>query len=167
MGETLFGVSQSSLILRPKVAPLLCYSDCNSNSTNLSPRRSKIQIQRGLLQLGLSKKTFTSQTIAADRKFIFVRVASESKASDILTFDAATKNPANIEPDLGGGSGDGFDDRGGSGGGGGGGGGGNGGDNIRDEGGDEGESNEKSKKLMPLSMSQKLTLGYAILVGGN
>lgn len=160
MAETLSGVSQSSLLLRPKIEPFLCHGCSNSNITYISSKT--VGIQRGRLQLGLPKKSITLLPLRVDQKCISVRFSSESKASDILSFDAAIRKPTDVEPDTGGGgSGGGFGDQGGSGGD-------NGGDNNRneDEGRDEGEWN-KNKKQMILTMSQKLTLGYAVLVGGT
>ncbi|KAJ7980499.1 protein FATTY ACID EXPORT 2, chloroplastic [Quillaja saponaria] len=84
-------------------------------------------------------------------------VSSDSKASNISTFDE--KQP---ELDNSGGSGNGFGDRRGGGGGGGGGGDNNGGrgDSNKGE-----EGSDVDRRKMALSMSQKLTLGYAALVG--
>ena len=74
------------------------------------------------------------------------------QASTVFTVDS-------IQPDIGGGG-----DRGGFGDKGGGGGGGNGDNNSKGD--DEGEE-QNSKKMGSMSMSQKLTLGYAALVGGT
>lgn len=78
------------------------------------------------------------------------------QASTVFTVDS-------IQPEIGGGG-----DRGGFGdkGGGGGGGGGDGDNNSNNKGDDEGEE-QNSKKMGSMSMSQKLTLGYAALVGGT
>lgn len=77
------------------------------------------------------------------------------QASTVFTVDS-------IQPDIGGGGGDGggFGDKGG------GGGGGDGDNNSDNKGDDEGEE-QNSKKMGSMSMSQKLTLGYAALVGGT
>ena len=76
------------------------------------------------------------------------------QASTVFTVDS-------IQPDIGGGGErGGFGDKGGGGGGGGG-----DGDN-NNKGDDEGEE-QNSKKMGSMSMSQKLTLGYAALVGGT
>ncbi|KAA3457931.1 protein FATTY ACID EXPORT 2, chloroplastic-like [Gossypium australe] len=90
-------------------------------------------------------------------------VSSDSKAPTTVTSTVGSeKGGIDIEVDTGNGGGDKFDDRSG--------GGGDGGDNSGG-GGDsdskgEGEfSDDGGKKKMALSMSQKLTLGYAALVG--
>ncbi|KAJ7955357.1 protein FATTY ACID EXPORT 2, chloroplastic [Quillaja saponaria] len=85
-------------------------------------------------------------------------VSSDSKASTIGTVDESEKQP---DLDNSGGAGDGFGDRGGGGGGGGGGGDSNGGKSDNNEG-EEGPKGDKKK--MALSMSQKLTVGYAALI---
>lgn len=74
------------------------------------------------------------------------------KASTTVTVDS-------IQPDTvtGGGDGDGFGNRGG--------GGGDNNNNNNEKG--EGGSDESSKKMSGMSMSQKLTLAYAALVGGK
>lgn len=96
-----------------------------------------------------------------------VRASVVSDSTMPTTFTADPAGPGiDILPDTGGGGGD-------SGGanGDGGGGGDNGGNNNNDGGGNEGGSDEgkdhNSKKKMALSMSQKLTLGYAFLVGAG
>ncbi|XAR69618.1 hypothetical protein NMG60_11001277 [Bertholletia excelsa] len=92
-----------------------------------------------------------------------VRVVSDPNPATVFNLSAGEKVTI-IEPDIGGGDGLGGGDGGGEGGGGDGGGGG-GGDNSdeNDAGGGSGESDSKEKTAM--SMSQKLTLGYALLVG--
>lgn len=100
-------------------------------------------------------------------------VSSGLESSTLVTdnVDLSTEG-IEIEPDSGGGD-DGYGDTGGRGGGGGGGDnsggqGGGGGDDQSNEG--EGGSSEGSggeKRKMALSMSQKLTLGYAALVGSK
>ncbi|KAM1047433.1 hypothetical protein ACFX2C_026791 [Malus domestica] len=85
-------------------------------------------------------------------------VVSDTKTSTVFTVDSGTKD-IGIEPVAGGGDGGGeFGGRGGGGGGGGG-----GGDNSEGKG--EGEEGPEESKKKGMSMSQKLTLGYAALVG--
>ncbi|CAI0448236.1 unnamed protein product [Linum tenue] len=93
-----------------------------------------------------------------------VIVSSDSQTSTIITdnVDLSTQG-IEIEPDNGDG-GDNHGDIGDNGRRGGGGGGGGGGGDSRNEG-EGGSSEDSSKKKMALSMSQKLTLGYAALVG--
>lgn len=79
-------------------------------------------------------------------------VVSDVKASSAFTGDSANKQ-VDTELDTGRGAGDRFGDLGDSG----------GGDNNHGKGDGVGESREKK---MALSMSQKLTLGYAALAGG-
>ncbi|XVF48799.1 hypothetical protein PTKIN_Ptkin03bG0217600 [Pterospermum kingtungense] len=94
-------------------------------------------------------------------------VSSDSKAPTIVT-NANTvdfaKGGTEVEVDTGNGGGDKFDDRSGGGGGGGGGDNSGGGGDSGNKG-EEEFSDDGSKRKMPLSMSQKLTLGYAALVG--
>ncbi|XP_022754736.1 protein FATTY ACID EXPORT 2, chloroplastic-like isoform X2 [Durio zibethinus] len=91
-------------------------------------------------------------------------VSPDSKAPTIVTNTVDSANGGiEVEVDTGNGGGDKFDDR--SGGGGGGGGDNSGGGDSGKKG--EGEfSDNGGKKNMALSMSQKLTIGYAALVGG-
>ncbi|XP_022754735.1 protein FATTY ACID EXPORT 2, chloroplastic-like isoform X1 [Durio zibethinus] len=90
-------------------------------------------------------------------------VSPDSKAPTIVTNTVDSANGGiEVEVDTGNGGGDKFDDR--SGGGGGGGGDNSGGGDSGKKG--EGEfSDNGGKKNMALSMSQKLTIGYAALVG--
>lgn len=163
MAEALFGVSQSSLLLLPKIG----FSRTASSSLAALglPGLSSPPSNRGdtarYQPFGTSFGGSRLRTV--HRQHLCAAVVSDTKASNTFTGDSANKQ-VDIELDTGGGSGDGFGDRGDSGGGGGGGGG--GGDNNRDKGDGEGESHEKSGKKMALSLSQKLTLGYAALVGG-
>ncbi|WCJ42912.1 Transmembrane proteins 14C [Euphorbia peplus] len=94
-------------------------------------------------------------------------VASDFIESALIT-DSVNLSSEGIEiTDTGGGGGDYYGDLGGgdsSGGGGNGGGGGGGGGDSKNEG-EGGEEDSGNKKKMGLSMSQKLTLGYAALVG--
>ncbi|XP_050368287.1 protein FATTY ACID EXPORT 2, chloroplastic-like [Argentina anserina] len=84
-------------------------------------------------------------------------VVSDPSAPSLFTVDSGTKGIV-IEPEIGGGDGGEFGGRGSGGGGGGGGGGGD--SNDRGE-----EGGEDSSERKGMSMSQKLTLAYAVLVG--
>ncbi|XVE70807.1 hypothetical protein DITRI_Ditri10aG0100000 [Diplodiscus trichospermus] len=147
MADLLVGVSQSSLLqLQPKLGSIQKLQPFNNNGY----LRFSAVVNRQLHLKGV--------TVAAV-------VSSDSKAPTIATntVDSA-KEGTGFEVDTGNGGGDKFDDRSGGGGGGGGGrdnsGGGDSGNNGEGEFSDDG-----SKKNMALSMSQKLTLGYAALVG--
>ncbi|XP_059315216.1 protein FATTY ACID EXPORT 2, chloroplastic-like [Lycium ferocissimum] len=93
-----------------------------------------------------------------------VRASVVSDSTMPTTFTADSAGPGiDILPETGGGGGD-------SGSANGGGGGDNGGNNNNDGGNEDGSDEGKdhnSKKKMALSMSQKLTLGYAFLVGAG
>ncbi|XP_022730865.1 protein FATTY ACID EXPORT 2, chloroplastic-like [Durio zibethinus] len=144
MADLLLSVSQTSLLrLQPKPGLFqrlrFFHNNCYSRFAVVGNRRLHL---KGVTVAGV--------------------VSSDSKAPTIVTgtVDSA-KREIDIEIDTGNGGGDKFDDRSGGGGG--------GGDNSG--GGDSGNKGEKefpdggSKKKMSLSMSQKLTLGYAALVG--
>ncbi|XVF35234.1 hypothetical protein REPUB_Repub18cG0127900 [Reevesia pubescens] len=117
-------------------------------------------------RLRLSKSNVYPRFVVVDNRQLHLKgvtvagvVSSDSKAPTTVTdtIDSA-KGGIDIEVDTGNGGGDKFDDRSSGGGGGG------GGYNSGNKG--EGEfSDDGSKKNMALSMSQKLTLGYAALVG--
>ncbi|KHG15960.1 hypothetical protein F383_00118 [Gossypium arboreum] len=140
MADLFIGVSQSSLLhLQPKLA---------SFQRLTGGPRFAVASNR---QLHFRRLTVTGV------------VSSDSKAPTTVTSTVGSeKGGIDIEVDTGNGGGDKFDDRSG--------GGGDGGDNSGG-GGDseskgEGEfSDDGGKKKMALSMSQKLTLGYAALVG--
>ncbi|MBA0789809.1 hypothetical protein Gohar_014495 [Gossypium harknessii] len=142
MADLFIGVSQSSLLhLQPKLA---------SFQRLTGGPRFAVASNR---QLHFRRLTVTGV------------VSSDSKAPTTVTSTVGSeKGGIDIEVDTGNGGGDKFDDRSG--------GGGDGGDNSGG-GGDseskgEGEfSDDGGKKKMALSMSQKLTLGYAALVGGR
>ena len=93
-------------------------------------------------------------------------ISSDSTAPPTFIVESAGEN-IDIQPDIidGGGSGSEGGNRGGDGGGGGGGGGGDHDNDDNNKGG--GGSEESNSNKMAMSMSQKLTLGYAALVGGN
>ncbi|TYJ25009.1 hypothetical protein E1A91_A07G019000v1 [Gossypium mustelinum] len=140
MADLFIGVSQSSLLhLQPKLA---------SFQRLTGGPRFAVASNR---QLHFRRLTVTGV------------VSSDSKAPTTVTSTVGSeKGGIDIEVDTGNGGGDKFDDISG--------GGGDGGDNSGG-GGDseskgEGEfSDDGGKKKMALSMSQKLTLGYAALVG--
>ncbi|GMY36534.1 protein FATTY ACID EXPORT 2, chloroplastic-like [Fagus crenata] len=140
------GVCQSSLIVvRPRVGFGLLHKNHNNCSSiiHCSTRLSKLPSSWGFgVSWDLQRQCLlTAGAVSSD----------PLKSSTVLTFDS-------IQPDMstGGGDGDGFGDNGGGGGGG-------GGDNNKGD--DEGGSDENSKKTASMSMSQKLTLAYAALVG--
>jgi hypothetical protein len=142
------GVCQSSLIVvRPRVGFGLLHKNHNNCSSiiHCSTRLSKLPSSWGFgVSWDLQRQCLlTAGAVSSD----------PLKSSTVLTFDS-------IQPDMstGGGDGDGFGDNGGGGGGG-------GGDNNKGD--DEGGSDENSKKTASMSMSQKLTLAYAALVGGT
>ncbi|EXC13625.1 UPF0136 membrane protein [Morus notabilis] len=159
MAEVLFGVSQSSLLLHPKIG----FSCGRAISPGLpSPPSNPV----GTARYQLFGTSFGSSRLrSVHRNPLCAAIVSDTKASNTFTVDSENKeveieSGTGVESDTGGGDGDGFGDRGDSGGGGG-----RGGDSNRDKGDGDGESHEKSEKKMALSMSQKLTLGYAALVG--
>ncbi|XP_057793737.1 protein FATTY ACID EXPORT 2, chloroplastic-like [Salvia miltiorrhiza] len=154
MGE-LLAFSQSSLLLSPR-SPL-CFSrqhhlltGCSLSSlsiippvTYLSKRLTTFPTSRG------GQNQCSWKTVAG--------VISDSKVPTTFTVDSAGEG-IDILPDSGG-----SDDNIGGGGGNGGGGGGGGGDNGNN--GDGGNEDQSHEKKGGMSMSQKLTLGYAALVG--
>ncbi|XWS26506.1 hypothetical protein CRYUN_Cryun26dG0037600 [Craigia yunnanensis] len=144
MADLLVGVSQSSLLrLQPKLGSFQRLQLFNNNGY---PRFAVVS------NLHLHLKGVTLAEV----------VSSDIKASTIVTSTVdSAKGGIDIEVNTGNGGGDKFDDR--SGGGGGGGDNSGGGDSWNKG---EGEfSDDGSKKKMALSMSQKLTLGYAAFVG--
>lgn len=159
MAETLCGVSQSSLLLRPKIG--LLHSDNRGSSISSSGGGRRL-LQSSPLKLSRHQGFQASFGFSTSRQdSISVGVVSGPTASSNLSVDSGTKE-VDIELDSGSGGGGGGSAGDGDGGGRGGGGGGGGGGN-------EGEGEDRSdgkKKKMALSMSQKLTLGYAALVGG-
>lgn len=164
MAETLFGVSQSSLLLRPKIGFLQSDNNNDSICSSGGGRRLQLRSFKGCRYQGFQASFgFSTPLRASNRNFFAVNVVSDPTSSSFRTVDSGTRG-IDIELDSGGAGGS-FGDGGGRGGGGGGGG--NGGDSNRNEGDGEGDggSDENSKK-MAMSMSQKLTLGYAALVGG-
>ncbi|KAF5743142.1 hypothetical protein HS088_TW09G01207 [Tripterygium wilfordii] len=154
MAESLLSGSQSSLLLQT--------ARFGSQNRSYPTRVVSLHLQRSLSNSNTcGGVTVSSSNNLKRRRFSGIGfVSSDSEASTVITDsvnDAA--EGADIKPDVGGG-GDGFRDVGGNSGGGGGG---SGGDSSKNEG--EGGSSEESPKKMALSMSQKLTLGFAALVG--
>ncbi|KAK0571208.1 hypothetical protein LWI29_012490 [Acer saccharum] len=133
----LLGVSQSSLVLlRSKLG--------------LPSRHSALQ----------SRNTINYQSLSISPKRITTSVAvvsSDSKSSTIIS-NTIDSGKDEIQIDFGGGGGGGGGENFGGGGGGGGGG------DDQNDGGEE-SSEESGNKKKGMSMSQKLTLGYAALVG--
>lgn len=129
MAEVLAGVSQASLVFRPRVTGAF-------RSNNFSVRRLQFQstIGRGI--------SFDCKTVVSAIR------ATDSKNEDIDIYPDTTGGDSSDKGIGGGGSGGGKGGRG---------------DNDGNNG-EEEESNANSRKNA-LSMSQKLTLGYAALVG--
>lgn len=156
MGEVLLGVgvcqSQSSLlVVRPKVG-FRSLRKTHNNSVSRSTIRCSTPTQ---LSKSPSSCGFGGVRLDLQRHCVLSSGAVSSdplQASTVFTVDS-------IQPDIGGGG-----DRGGFGDKGGGGGGGGGDGDNNNKGDDEGEE-QNSKKMGSMSMSQKLTLGYAALVG--
>ncbi|XP_030944466.1 protein FATTY ACID EXPORT 2, chloroplastic-like [Quercus lobata] len=156
MGEVLLGVgvcqSQSSLLVVRSKVGFRSLRKTHNNSLSRSTLRCSTPTQ---LSKSPSSCGFGGVRLDLQRHCVLASGAVSSdplQASTVFTVDS-------IQPDIGGGG-----DRGGFGdkGGGGGGGGGDGDNNSKGD--DEGEE-QNSKKMGSMSMSQKLTLGYAALVG--
>jgi len=144
--------SQSSLlVVRPKVG-FRSLRKTHNNSVSRSTIRCSTPTK---LSKSPSSCGFGGFGLDLQRHCVLASGAVSSdplQASTVFTVDS-------IQPDIGGGGdGGGFGDKGG----GGGGGGGDGDNNSKGD--DEGEE-QNSKKMGSMSMSQKLTLGYAALVG--
>lgn len=135
--------SQSSFLLRPKIGILH------------NPRTS---ITLSLSGGGAPRLKFGASSSNQARS-LKLGAVSHPTAPNLFTVDSGAKGIV-IEPEIGGGDGGEFGRRDSGGGGGGGG----GGDNSNDRG-EEGPDDSSKKKGM--SMSQKLTLAYAVLVGGK
>ncbi|XP_042031976.1 protein FATTY ACID EXPORT 2, chloroplastic-like [Salvia splendens] len=140
MGE-LLAFSQSTLLLLPR-SPL-----CSSRNHHLFTcfSRSSLSVTTPITHLSNGGRNQCSWRTV-------VGVVSDSKVPTTFTVDSAGEG-VDILPDSG-------DSIGGGGGSGGGGGGGNDGDN-----GDGQNEDQSHEKKGGMSMSQKLTLGYAALVG--
>ncbi|KAL2520252.1 protein FATTY ACID EXPORT 2 [Forsythia ovata] len=161
MGE-LLAVSQSSLLLLPRFQLGI------PNRRQVSIGRNQASLSENSCMQICSTRLVTIPTIYAQQKQFSrgmrVHVVSDSKMPTTFTVDSAGEG-IDVLPDSGGSN----DDLGGPKGNGGGGGGGNNGgnDNERSEGSGESDDHKKrsDKKAKALSMSQKLTLGFATLVG--
>ncbi|CAK7352702.1 unnamed protein product [Dovyalis caffra] len=156
MAEIALGVtaSQSSLLLEPsKFGFHTLATPSASLRLHLPPTPSRLLISSPKPKQ--HNFVFAAKVVSSDS------IATSSSSSTIITdnVDLSTEG-IEIELDTGGGGNDGYKDTSG---GGGGGGGGDGGGKNEGEGGSADESG--CKKTMALSMSQKLTLGYAALVG--
>ncbi|GFQ00639.1 upf0136 membrane protein at2g26240 [Phtheirospermum japonicum] len=147
----ILALSQSSLLLSSRPSPLC------------TPRRARlVNFSRASLPLtspaNLSPtKPITFSSSHVEQNSIRTRVISDSKVPTTFTVDSAGGG-IDILPDSGGPG----DNPGGAGGNDGGGGGGDGGGGENDKNEDEGGAHEEKTGM---SMSQKLTLGYAASVG--
>ncbi|CAN0901250.1 hypothetical protein LINGRAHAP2_LOCUS21310 [Linum grandiflorum] len=148
-----------------ELAPFQCRT--HSTSSLLLPRPCKF-LFRATPSISLRLQGL-SLTVPRNLHFksppIIISRAVASSESKTWTISTGNVDPASqgIEVELDDGSGgNNYGDKGNNGGRGGGGGGGGG--DSHNEGG-EGSSDDSSKKKMAMSMSQKLTLGYAALVG--
>ncbi|KAJ6924201.1 hypothetical protein NC652_017492 [Populus alba x Populus x berolinensis] len=152
LGGGVVAASQSSLLLQPSKFGFL---------TLAPPSTSLLRLHQPTTSLFSSPNPKLHTSIFASKAVSSYSEATSSSSSTIINdnVDLSTEG-IEIELDTGGGGSDGYKDI--SGGGGGGGGDGGGGKN-EGEGGSPDESG--SEKKMALSMSQKLTLGYASLVG--
>lgn len=171
MGE-LLTFSQSSLLLLPKIQLQYHKRGWNPTAYYLVSPLANSPLH------SLATKSILSPTPSIQKKQfwgISASVISDSKMPTTFTADSAGGG-VDVLPDTGGGAGDDFGNAsGGNGGGGSGGGGGNGGgdgNNDKNDGeGESGESNDENvgsgKKKTGMSMSQKITLGYAVLVGAG
>ncbi|KAM5547078.1 protein FATTY ACID EXPORT 2, chloroplastic [Rosa sericea] len=139
MAELSVSSQSSFLLLRPKTGILH------------NPRTA---ISLSLSGAGAPRLRFAASSDQA--RSLRLGVVSDPTAPSLFTVDSGTKGIV-IEPEIGGGGGGDGGDSGGRGGGGGG-----GGDNSDDRG-EEGADDSSKKKGM--SMSQKLTLAYALLIG--
>lgn len=150
------GVCAGSRRLQLQVPPLNCISlpACSYAATAApSDRFSLLSLSTGLGYLGnrLNQRHLCSAVTSSD-----------SKAPILSNVEASQPD---FDLDTTGGAGDGLSDRNDGGGGGGGGGGDGNGGSGDDNKGEEGSSGDEKKA--GLSMSQKLTLGYAALVGAG
>lgn len=168
MGE-LLTFSQSSLLLLPKTQ-----LQCRGQGWNPTAHYLVSPLAATPLH-SFATKSILSPTLSIQKKQfwgISASVISDSKMPTTFTADSAGGG-VDVLPDTGGGAGDNFGNASGGNGGGGGGndGGGGGNDDKNDSEGESGESNNEnvgsSKKKTGMSMSQKITLGYAVLVGAG
>lgn len=156
LGGGVVAASQSSLLLQPSKFGF---------HTLAPPSTSLLRLHQPSTSLFSSPNPKLRTSIFASKAVSSYSEATSSSSSTIINdnVDLSTEG-IEIELDTGGGGSDGYKDISGGGGGGGGGGDGGGGKN-EGEGGSPDESG--SEKKMALSMSQKLTLGYAALVGSK
>lgn len=160
MGEFL-AISQSSIVLPHfRVQAWSQRQHCIAHS---QPLRS---LHSSLHPLTTTRTVYPDLSTRSKHFYWGIRASVVSDSTMPTTFTVDSAGPGiDILPETGGGGGDsgGANDNGG-------GGGDNGGNNNND-GGNEGDSDEgndhNSKRKMALSMSQKLTLGYAFLVGAG
>ncbi|PRQ47148.1 putative TMEM14 family protein [Rosa chinensis] len=127
----------------------------------LRPKTGILHNPRTAISLSLSGAGAPCLRFAASSnqaRSLRLGVVSDPTAPSLFTVDSGTKGIV-IEPEIGGSGGGDGGDSGGRGGGGGGGGGGDHSDGRGEEGADD------SSKKKGMSMSQKLTLAYALLVG--
>ncbi|KAL3518231.1 hypothetical protein ACH5RR_020820 [Cinchona calisaya] len=159
--------SQSSLLLLPK-----CQLQHSNRSWNPSAHYVALPLAASSGHL-LVTKSVLSPRLCVPKKHFFggvrASVISDSRMPTTFTVDSAGEG-VDILPDTGGG-GDDFGNIGGKGGGGDGGNNGGDGNHNNESEGESGESKDENlgsnKKKTALSMSQKLTLGYAFLVGAG
>ncbi|KAF7124403.1 hypothetical protein RHSIM_Rhsim12G0137300 [Rhododendron simsii] len=147
-GELLLRVSQSTILLPPQPHHFRHHASTNRTyALPLTNRSSPPSICANRLQHQLLLKCTATTTEAS------------------VDYSGYSKPDIEIEPDTGGSGGGVGGGAGGEGGGGRGGGGDSKDSNESSEGGSE--ESDNSKKMGGMSMSQKLTLAYAALVGGN
>ncbi|KAL2247251.1 protein FATTY ACID EXPORT 2, chloroplastic-like [Sesamum indicum] len=150
--------SQSSLLL---LAPSQL---CTSRQGQFPIGRSQASLAITKSMSSLTTRLATFRTTCTEQKQLFwgtrVGVVSDSKMPTTFTVDSAGEG-IDVLPDSGGSN----DNFGGVSGNGGSGGGGNGGNDDNSKGGSNGSEDQSGGNKEGMSMSQKLTLGYAALVG--
>ncbi|KAL0406597.1 UNVERIFIED_CONTAM: protein FATTY ACID EXPORT 2, chloroplastic [Sesamum latifolium] len=151
--------SQSSLLL---LAPSQLHTS-RQGQFPVGQSQASLAITRPMCSLTTRLATF--RTTCTEQKRLFWRtrvgVVSDSKMPTTFTVDSAGEG-IDVLPDSGGSN----DNFGGASGNGGGGGGNNGGNDDNSEGGSNGSEDQSGdNKKGGMSMSQKLTLGYAALIG--
>ncbi|KAL0301341.1 UNVERIFIED_CONTAM: protein FATTY ACID EXPORT 2, chloroplastic [Sesamum radiatum] len=151
--------SQSSLLL---LAPFELRTSRQGQFLPIGRSRASLAITKSICSLTTRLATF--QTTCSEQKQTFwgtrVGVVSDSKMPTTFTVDSAGEG-IDVLPDSGGSN----DNFGGVSGNGGGGGGGNGGNDDNSKGGSNESEDQSGGNKEGMSMSQKLTLGYAALVG--
>ncbi|KAB1226659.1 hypothetical protein CJ030_MR1G008492 [Morella rubra] len=146
MAEVLTVISQSSLLVVRRKLGFRLHKIHNNSSSVVCCSGQRLPTLRS--SCGFWDRSGQRQGLLAAAGAVS---SDPLKASSILTVESTQLDTA-----TGGGDGDGFSNKGGSGGGG-------GGDSNNND--NEGGSEENSKKMAGMSMSQKLTLVYAALVG--